>query len=339
MGRVQKISLFSFGLAMKIRVPDYYYKFNCIADKCPDTCCTHWDVVIDDKTQEFYSGIDGELGGKIRAALSEDEDGDVIFRCKNGRCPFLSSGGLCDIQAQLGEGALSYTCRQYPRFFDEFGGLQEYGLSYSCPEAARIISEHSDKVTFNVEERPDIPVSPNDIDAELFMFLLSTRDEIIEIIQNRSQTIEERVKKLYSYAVAVQKAIDDEVYHITDITDIAIDKSYSDIISAFKKMNFLNPDFYEYAKTLMENSGEENFDEYILEREYEYENFLVYMIFRYYLKAVDDYNAFEKINIAILSYMAVRKMGKGLYIQKLSLTKAENSRIMQLYSRNRTFGI
>jgi len=318
---------------MKIRVPDYYYKFNCIADKCTDTCCTHWDVVIDDKTQEFYSGLDGELGERIRESLSEDEDGDVIFKCKNGRCPFLAPDGLCDIQAQLGEEALSYTCRQYPRFFDEFGGLQEYGLSFSCPEAARLITEHSDKITFNIEERPDISITPNDIDAEFFMFLLSTRDKIFEIIQNRNERVWERVKRLYSYGLAVQKAIDEEIYEVTDIKEVSIDKSSSDIITAFKRMVFLNTDYYKFAENLIKNRGETDFDEYILEREYEYENFLVYMIFRYYLKAVDDYNAFEKINIAILSYIAVREMGKGLYAEKLSLTKAENTRIMQLYSK------
>lgn len=32
--------------------PDYYKKFNCIADKCPDTCCGKWQIVIDDDSLE-----------------------------------------------------------------------------------------------------------------------------------------------------------------------------------------------------------------------------------------------------------------------------------------------
>lgn len=33
---------------MKIRVPDYYDEFECIADKCTDTCCAGWQVDVDD---------------------------------------------------------------------------------------------------------------------------------------------------------------------------------------------------------------------------------------------------------------------------------------------------
>lgn len=32
--------------------PDYYKRFNCIADKCPDTCCGKWQIVIDDDSLE-----------------------------------------------------------------------------------------------------------------------------------------------------------------------------------------------------------------------------------------------------------------------------------------------
>lgn len=329
------MSLFSFGLVMKIRVPDYYYEFKCIADKCPDTCCTNWDVVVDDDTSDFYGTVKGELGEKLRTSMTVDEDGDTIFECKAGRCPFLRESGLCDIQAELGEAALSYTCRQYPRFFDEFGALQEYGLSFSCPEASRIIINHEEKIRFLTEENPDIQIEPNDIDPELFMFLLSTRDRIFDVLQNREKSMDKRVQELYSFGVAVQKAIDNKSYKIDDIQGQSIGKSGKDVRKAFKKMEFIKNDLYKFSKMLGEysNGYENSFDNYILEREYEYENFAVYMIFRYYLKAVDDYNALEKINLAILSYMTVRELGKDLYAKKLCIDKEENSRIMQIYSK------
>ena len=37
---------------MEIRVPHYYRKFRCTADKCPDTCCAGWQIVIDEETLE-----------------------------------------------------------------------------------------------------------------------------------------------------------------------------------------------------------------------------------------------------------------------------------------------
>lgn len=40
------------GVHMIYTYPDYYKKFNCIADKCPDTCCGKWQIVIDDDSLE-----------------------------------------------------------------------------------------------------------------------------------------------------------------------------------------------------------------------------------------------------------------------------------------------
>ena len=34
--------------------PEYYKEFKCIADKCPDTCCAGWKIMIDDKSLEKY---------------------------------------------------------------------------------------------------------------------------------------------------------------------------------------------------------------------------------------------------------------------------------------------
>ena len=40
--------------------PDYYDKFKCIADKCPDTCCAGWQIVIDEASLEKYKKLKGE---------------------------------------------------------------------------------------------------------------------------------------------------------------------------------------------------------------------------------------------------------------------------------------
>ena len=48
--------------------PDYYKKFRCIADKCPDTCCSDWQIVIDDESLEKIS----ELRRRIQADTSPE---------------------------------------------------------------------------------------------------------------------------------------------------------------------------------------------------------------------------------------------------------------------------
>ena len=46
-------------------VPDYYKEFKCIADKCEDTCCAGWQIVIDEKSLAKYKKIRGDFRGKM----------------------------------------------------------------------------------------------------------------------------------------------------------------------------------------------------------------------------------------------------------------------------------
>jgi lysine-N-methylase len=57
----------------------------------------------------------------------------------SNRCPLLTEGRLCRIQAELGEGLLSHTCATYPRIVHAAGGAEEKSLTLSCPEAARLV--------------------------------------------------------------------------------------------------------------------------------------------------------------------------------------------------------
>ena len=42
--------------------PDYYKEFQCTADRCEDTCCAGWAIVIDDGTLKRYRRTGGSLG-------------------------------------------------------------------------------------------------------------------------------------------------------------------------------------------------------------------------------------------------------------------------------------
>ena len=107
---------------MKIRVPDYFNEFNCIASECEDTCCAGWGIVIDEETFKHYESVEGEFGDRLRREIVS-VDGENIFVLKGDNCPFLTENKMCDIYNNLGEDSLCYTCRQYPRFTEEFGNL------------------------------------------------------------------------------------------------------------------------------------------------------------------------------------------------------------------------
>ena len=136
---------------MKVRVPNYFNEFKCIASECEDTCCAGWEIVIDDETHKCYENVEGEFGEILRSKIVES-DGENIFLLNNGNCSFLNEKKMCEIYINLGEDHLCYTCQQFPRYTEEFLDLKEVGLSLSCPEAARIILRKAENTTFNLSE-------------------------------------------------------------------------------------------------------------------------------------------------------------------------------------------
>lgn len=167
-----------------MKVPNYYYKFKCIADKCRNSCCVGWEIDIDEETMDLYNTLEGEIGDKIRANI----EGEIShFKLKEkDRCPFLKENGLCEIICELGEEALCDICYLHPRFQNDYETFTETGLGMCCEEAARII--------LNEEEKFFIEV-PDDVAEKQFF---RRREEILAILQNRDKTIKERFKALGS---------------------------------------------------------------------------------------------------------------------------------------------
>ena len=124
---------------MKKIYPFIYKQFQCAANRCVDSCCKEWEIVIDEQTCQKYQKLNDIMGNRLRNAMVTDADGDVIFQLQHQRCPFWNQSGFCDIQTQLGESFLCHTCRLYPRISQDYGNFIEYDLSISCPEAARIL--------------------------------------------------------------------------------------------------------------------------------------------------------------------------------------------------------
>ena len=171
---------------MKILEPDYASSFRCLAGACPDTCCKDWEIILDEDTLARYQELPGAFGDEVRAALTQDADGDTMFRLTDGHCPLLREDGLCRVQLALGEEGLCNTCRQHPRFYEEYGSTKELTLSISCPAAAKLLLEHDASVTF-VSHEDGAPVSGcNDLDPERYLALRCARDTAIALVQNRS---------------------------------------------------------------------------------------------------------------------------------------------------------
>lgn len=186
--------------------PDYYKKFNCIADKCPDTCCGKWQIVIDDDSLEKYEDYNGEYSDELRRKVNWKEG--VFRHGRSGKCAFLRDDMLCDMYIHMGKNSLCTTCREYPRHTEEFENVREISLSLSCPEVARILMNITDKVTFVTEEDDEDEVF-DDFDYFLYSNLEDIREEILNVIQDRSVDIRSRIERVLQIGASAQRHYDE----------------------------------------------------------------------------------------------------------------------------------
>lgn len=186
--------------------PDYYKKFNCIADKCPDTCCGKWQIVIDDDSLEKYEDYNGEYRDELRRKVNWKEG--VFRHGRSGKCAFLRDDMLCDMYIHMGKESLCTTCREYPRHTEEFENVREVSLSLSCPEVARILMNITDKVTF-VTEEDDEDEAFDDFDYFLYSNLEDIREAILNVIQDRSVDIRSRIERVIQIGASAQRHYDE----------------------------------------------------------------------------------------------------------------------------------
>ena len=188
---------------MELHIPGYYSKFRCLAGKCPHTCCAWWEVPVDEKSAAFYQAVPGELGERLRTALTPDEDGGPCFRLTGGKCPFLDEQGLCSLQLKWGEEYIPAICREHPRFTYGYGSVREAGLCASCPEAARLILAED----FTLSSEPLSGESAEEPDP-LLLPLLSARNTAFELLKTDAP-LSLRLQALLLFGNDLQNALDE----------------------------------------------------------------------------------------------------------------------------------
>lgn len=353
---------------MKIRVPEYFKDFKCIASKCEDTCCAGWGIVIDDVTYDHYKNVQGKFGERLRSEIVH-EAGENIFVLKGNNCPFLNKEKTCDIYINIGEENLCYTCQQYPRYTEEFGSLREIGISLSCPEAARIMLNNDKKVTFELSENEEVVSSYNDINAQLFIELLQSRNIVMDMLQDRDIDLRKRVALALLFVDEIQEKIDEsEIKEINSVREKYSDKFFleellekleeykdnegikydniQEYFNVFRDLKHITPNdplgLNDVVKYFWQADEDEElyilkhkqFVEYYEDKIYKFENILVYFVFRYFMKAVFDYDALAKIKTAIISYMMIRELAVVRYIENNEFTDEDMVDIAHTYSKD-----
>ena len=127
--------------------------FQCLGDKCEDTCCRGWGMQVDKKTKELYEKETPELLEAITTG-----EADIIMKrdTSTDTCVKLE-GGFCSIHSKYGTKFLGDACHFYPRITRKFGDINIMSAATSCPEIVRLALFSENPFEFDETEIDRLP--------------------------------------------------------------------------------------------------------------------------------------------------------------------------------------
>lgn len=292
-------------------VPDYYKNFRCIADRCRHSCCIGWEIDIDDDTLEMYKTTEGDLGRRLCENIVTEADGTSHFRLgEDERCPFLNSRNLCDIYTQLGPDGFCQICDDHPRFRNFYSDRTEIGLGLCCEAAAKLI--------LSQKETSKLVCIENDGGEFLFedeCDLLDLRDDIFDILQNRSILVKNRIKDMLNLCGV-------KLVHKTAA-------QWADIFMSLEKLDDIRDIMLEELKSADESRLKLPQNE---ETETAFEQLAVYFVYRHLADSLDDDRLAERIKFVVLSCKMIYLLCAVHYIKNGHISVDDMAEIARVYS-------
>ena len=177
--------------------PDYYEKFQCIADRCTITCCQEWKIGVDNETNRKWKKLlppDTVVDKKKNlSAYTVKKDGmRVIVLDEKLRCPFLNEEKLCRLVCTYTDRVLSDTCTQFPREVHRFSTHEEETLMPCCPAVIDIWKD-AEKIVF-----------PK-VDREYKNLLFVIREHMMELLEDSTQRLEDQLKQGFYILLELNK--------------------------------------------------------------------------------------------------------------------------------------
>lgn len=290
---------------MLIYRPDYYDRFRCAANRCPDSCCRLWEVSVDDASAEAYRALPGALGDRLREVL-RTHSGETVMTLVDGRCPMWRQDGLCRIQAELGESALCDTCRNFPRLTHDYGDFVELGLELSCPEAARWILDAPNDALL-VQECPGGGEGAYDLDA--MAALRASREVMLKLVSEESLPVGEALALGLLYGCQAQSELDggdagafDIPSALAEARALAKPGDPADVLDFFLGLELLTPQWE--ASLRSPKPGRWTQRHRALAR---------YLIRRYWLQAVSDYDLYSRVKFIVIACLLVKHLGGDIF--------------------------
>ena len=297
--------------AMLVTKPNRDKEFRCLASACPDTCCAGWEIVVDDVSADRFRAMEDGMGKRLQQSLVTVDGETQLKRYPNGRCVMLNDSNLCDLYAAYGEGALCRTCRLHPRFVADYGARREVMPGLSCPGWIEVYLLDTEKVSFVTEETGE-PIGYTDIDAALFFQLYRARAAALELVQDRSLTIEERLRRLLALAMETDG----------EREEVCTQKG---ILPAWcKKLASLEILTPQWRAILAQKGGAAYGEEELAPL---LEKVLVYDVFRFFLLGVYDGRVLPRAKYAVFHALVLR------HLSRHCSSKEELCEVIRLYSK------
>lgn len=312
---------------MKYLTLDFFQDFKCIGSTCPDTCCAGWSILVDDDSVQRYQTVSGTYGQKLRDSLVIKK-GQYYFDMPNRYCPHLTETNLCEIYQNLGADSMCYSCKIYPRTSSVYGDISFILLSASCPEVARILLTHTTPLEFCFGEDSSMAEPTlTDIDWGLFNTMISALTTSVDLLQNRTISLTERLHLLLLFNSKLQVYLDREadttsLFHTFSSPENyalllqnlhSISRNHKAKIKALLEFYYNIPKFGSFGHLgLFKNDVlylidriNDNTDNHPLdlvfskicsgESDLRYEQYCVYFLFRHYMQACEDRSPEKKI--------------------------------------------
>lgn len=286
--------------------PNYYKEFQCVGGSCKHNCCIGWEIDIDSDTLAFYDTVPGEFGNRLQKCISHDSTPHFTLDEKE-RCPFLNQNNLCDIILTLGEEHICGICTDHPRFRNELPGRIETGLGLCCEEAARLIlSRHEPTI---------LEFSGNDATEDE---IISLRDQVITLLQDRSLSIQERINNMLQLCNGglPEKSMAEWAELLLSLE--RLDDAWTQLLIKLRD-----------SWALADMPG---FEHYMLSRQTEYEQFVVYLIYRHLANSSNFLDLTARANFAALGYQLVHQLGAILWSEHGTFTLQDQIELVRLFS-------
>ena len=295
---------------MQNAYPDYYPQFHCIADRCRHNCCIGWEIDVDEESLEAYRKIGGAMGERLRKNIARDGDSPHFILGEHERCPFLNDRNLCDLILYGGEGMLCQICTDHPRYRSFFSERTEIGAGLCCEEAARLILTQKEKTTLIVtgEGTPDREEAA----------LLSLRDRLFAAAQAREEPVERRAEKILNLCGAT-------------LPELPL-AQWAEFYLSLERMDEAWTELLERLRAHADELPLAAFAAHMRGRETEYEQLLVYFLYRHVPSALDDGDVGSKAAFAAASVQMLYALGALHFMLHGGFTVDDQIELCRLYS-------